>query len=169
MGTLTAQGISARLPSGFDGRIFRRATGGPETAMPVAQFATFHLPPDTGDFGISAVALMSAHDAFVVLFEYGPESLGKPLFARQGMPRRLDPDHFRPYTLRRGQAGQAGTQWFFTESGRPFTLYAALGSMQARFSVVPRVNSLLKLIVIDPPRPVVGATAALESKPPLTT
>jgi hypothetical protein len=38
---------------------------------------------------------------------------------------------------------QSGTQWFFTESGRPFTLYVVLGNHGLRNSLVPRVNSLL--------------------------
>lgn len=165
MATLEAQGISARLPAGFDGRIFRRATAGPEVALPVAQFATFKIPPDTGDFGLSAVALMSTYDAFVVLFEYGQESLGRALFARRGMPRRLSPGHFQPHTLRRGRSGQAGTQLFFTESGRPFTLYAVLGSFDERFSVVPRVNSLLGRITLHAPGAAIGTPGPPPSVP----
>ncbi len=153
MATLEAHGIDVRLPAGFEGRIFQRADQGAGRNFPVAQFATFPLPPDVADFGGGAVTMMGPADIFVVLFEYGPESLGTALFERTGMPRRLEPGHFRPYTLRRGIGGQSGTQWFFTEAGRPFTLYVVLGSHARRSSLVPRLNSLLGLIAVQPAPP----------------
>lgn len=158
MSSLRAHGIDAPLPNGFEGRIFVRGTIGRESTYPVAHFATFPLPGDVGDFGGGAVNLMGPNDIFVVLFEYGPESLGRALFARQGMPRALSADDFRPYVLRRGIGGQSGTQWFFTDSGRAFTLYVVLGSHTRRVSLVPRVNGLIGSVGISPaPVPTPGA------------
>ena len=159
MATLYAHGIRARLPAGMEGRIYQRPRVGEEIPRSVAQFATFPVPPDTADFGGGAVTLMTPQDVFVVLFEYGPESLGKALFARQGMPNALSPQDFRPYVLRRGLGGQSGTQWFFTELGRPFTLYAVLGSHAQRFSLVPRVNSVLSQLIVEPRTPVASMPA----------
>lgn len=120
---------------------------------PVAHFATFALPDGVADFGGGAVNLMGVNDIFAVLFEYGPESLGRRLFARQGMPRSLTTADFRTIVLRRGLGGQSGTQWFFTEADRPFTLYIVLGSHARRAALVPRVNQLISRIVIEPPTP----------------
>jgi hypothetical protein len=145
-----AHGLTARLPAGFEGRIFRRPQVGAEQPRPVAHFATFPLPPAVGDFGAGAVTLMGPDDIFAVLFEYGPESLGTALFARTGLPTTLRPEDFRPMTLRRGLGGQSGTQWFFVERDRPFTLYAVLGSHARRFASVPRVNALLRNLAVDP-------------------
>jgi hypothetical protein len=153
MALLEAHGIRARLPLGFEGRIFRRQASGDEVTWPVAQFASVPLPPETSDFGAGAVTSMGSTDVLVVLFEYGPESLGRALFDRQGMPRRLGPDHFRPYTLRRGLGDHSGTQWFFTENGRPFTLYAVLGSHIRRHTLIGPVNGLLHHVEIAPPVP----------------
>ena len=150
---LRAHGIEATLPTGFEGRIFIRPAIGREVPYPVANFATFALPADLGDFGSGAVTLMGTSDVFATLFEYGPESLGKPLFARQGMPRTLSADDFRPYVLRRGLSGQSGTQWFFTEAGRPFTLYVVLGSHVRRTQLVPRVNDLIGTLSVAPTGP----------------
>jgi len=147
---LRAHGIAAPLPDGFEGRIFIRPAIGREVPYPVANFATFALPADIGDFGGGAVNLMGNSDIFASLFEYGPESLGKPLFARQGMPRSLTSSDFRPYVLRRGLGGQSGTQWFFTEAGRPFTLYVVLGSHAQRSMLVPRVNNLIGTLMVSP-------------------
>jgi hypothetical protein len=153
MVTLEAHGLRARLPAGFEGRIFRRPGSGHEQPRPVAHFATVALPPETSDFGGGLVTTLSETDVFVVLFEYGPESLGQALFASPGLPRRLLAEHFRPYTLRRGLGGQSGTQWFFTENGRPFTLYAVLGSHARRHSLVAPVNSLLHHLEVAPASP----------------
>jgi hypothetical protein len=127
---------------------------------PVAHFATFALPAEVGDFGGGAVNLMGASDIFATLFEYGPESVGKPLFARQGLPRSLTSADFRPYVLRRGLGGHSGTQWFFTEAGRPFTLYVVLGSHVQRIALVPRVNDLIGKLAISPSAPAAASPSA---------
>ena len=147
---MRAHGIAVELPPGFEGRIFRRQGTGPEVPCTVAHFATFALPDEVGDFGGGAVTLMGDDDVFAALFEYGPESLGATLFARQGMPRSLTTSDFLPYVLRRGLPGQSGTQWFFTEAARPFTLYMVLGSHARRATLVPRANSLLSTVAVGP-------------------
>ena len=150
MATMQGHGITAALPPGFEGRIFRRQPIGIEQSFTVTQFATFVLPGEVGDFGGGAVNLMGDNDIFASLFEYGPESLGTRLFARVGIPRALSTDDFLPYVLRRGLVGQAGTQWFFTEAGRPFTLYVVLGSYARRATLLPRVNDLLFGVTVQP-------------------
>ena len=152
MSTIVAHGITARLPDGFEGRIFvrPRALG---LTYPVAQFGTFPLPDEIGDFGSGAVNLMGPEDVFATLFEYGPESVGTALFARQGRPTVFSPDDFSPIVLRRGLVGQSGTQWFFTEAGRPFSFYAVLGSHQRREMLVPRVNALVTSFALVPSTP----------------
>ena len=149
MAKLRAHGIAAVLPRGFEGRIFIRPGVTGESCYPVAHFATFPLPADVADFGGGAVTLMGPNDIFAVLFEYGPESVGTQLFARQGMPRTLRLDDFRPTLLRRGLGGQSGTQWFFTEAGRPFTFYAVLGSHARSGALVPQVNELLASLEVS--------------------
>lgn len=149
MATIRAHGIAVRLPPGFEGRIFvRPATVG--RAYPVAQVATFAIPDDVGDFGSGAVTLMGPTDVFATLFEYGPESLGTALFARQGRPASLTPRHFSASLLRRSLPGQSGTQWFFTEAGRPFSFYAVLGSHARSHLLVPQVNTLLASVSVAP-------------------
>ncbi|MGD0747153.1 MAG: hypothetical protein ABSB68_05035 [Acidimicrobiales bacterium] len=156
MATIGAHGIVARLPAGFEGRIFVRPSALGST-YPVAQFGTFPLPDDIGDFGSGAVNLMGPEDVFATLFEYGPESLGTALFARPGRPASFAPDDFSPIVLRRGLVGQSGTQWFFTEAGRPFSFYAVLGSHVLRGQLVPRVNTLLTSLALSPVAPDVPA------------
>jgi hypothetical protein len=151
MARLASKGIEVYLPQGWEGRIFQREPTGGAKTYPVAHFATFPLPADLADFGGGATAAMGPDDVFVVLFEYGPESLGTALFARHGMPRALAADQFHPYTLRRGVGGQSGTQWFFTEQRRPLTLYIVLGSHAKRYVLVSKVNLLLNQVTVLPP------------------
>lgn len=150
MARLAARGIEVYLPKGWEGRIIQRQAVAGAQAFPLAQFATFPIPAGTADFGGGATPSMGPNDIFVVLFEYGPESLGQALFRRQGMPRDLTPDHFHTFTLKRGIGGQSGTQWFFTEQRRPWTLYAVLGSHARRNVLVPKVNHLLRQVTLQP-------------------
>lgn len=151
MPVLRAHGITAAVPDGCDGRVFRRVEAHGARTYPVAQVASFPLPPDTADFGGGAVHLMGADDFLVVLFEYGPESVGRALFGRQGLPRSLPAGLFSTIQLRRGLPGHSGVQLFFTEQSRPFTLYAVVGSHARRTVVVPRVNRVLAGLSVDPP------------------
>jgi len=162
MATIAAHGLTARLPGGFEGRIFvRPPVHGP--TYPVAHFASFAIPDDIGDFGSGAVQLMGTTDVFATLFEYGPESVGRVLFARQGRPTTFAESDFSPMRLRRGIPGQSGTQCFFTEGGRPFSLYAVLGSHAMRRVLVPRVNEVLGCFTVSA---AAGASVGPTATPP---
>lgn len=163
MAELTGQGVTVDLPSGWDGRIFRRpqqgeaatADAGPPapsgaTTQAVVHLASVALPSTVGDFGSGAVETLGGRDVFVTLFEYDPASAGKRLFSGQGLPRSLDASAFSPNVLQRRLRGQAGTQTFFTEAGRPFSLYVVLGSYNNRTELVPMVNQVLETIQVSP-------------------
>jgi hypothetical protein len=121
-----------------------------ERTFPVVHLANFGLPETRGDFGAGAVELMGPQNLLVVLFEYGEESLGMPLFAQQGLPRVLTPELFGPNQLQRGIEGQAGYQVFFTEGDRPFCLYVVLGAQTMARRLVPQANQVLTATTITP-------------------
>lgn len=147
---LSAHGLALALPSGCEARIYRRNAPEGAEAFPILQAATFAISPSAGDFGSGAVEMMGPGDVFVSLLEFAPEHATAALFSHRGMPRALHPSSFHPHSLKRPIRDEAGTQRFFTESGRPFTLYAVLGSYGARQRLVPRVNELLRTIVVEP-------------------
>ena len=109
---LQAHGIETDLPPGWEGRISlrrppvtadrpaaraaERPMGRAVTDSPVVHLANFPLPEQRGDFGSGAVDLMGSGHVLVVLFEYGPESVGQALFRRQGLPTQLRPGHVQP-------------------------------------------------------------------------
>ena len=144
------------MPRGWDAEIYRRESeiapqgvGSAQVAHPVVHVGTFPLPPNRGDFGSGAVEIMNQDDLLVVLFEYGPESVGSPLFARSRIPRVAAAD-FGPNNMQRPIAGQFGAQYFFNEAGRAFCLYVVLGSHARRNELIPEVNQVLAGLRIDP-------------------
>lgn len=154
---LSGHGLRATMPAGWEGSIALErgpesfalaSTGG--VLRPVAHLANFPLPGDRGDFGSGAVELMRTEDVFVALLEYDPAEANAALFARQGMPRRLDPRRFSAASLQRGLPEQAGLQEFFTEAGRPFCLYVVLGDRNDAHLLVRKVEQVLAGVRIDP-------------------
>lgn len=121
---LRAHGIAIELPSGWDGRIYKRERGDP-----TLHAASFPLPAKDGDFGTRATSGMPPGGVFLVLTEYRPGrglEPGKGLFAPAKLPLPLDPSRFSPRSLLRARPDQEGFQQFFTHRGRPFCLYAVI-------------------------------------------
>lgn len=143
MVSVVAHGLRAEQHPGWDVHIYRRASDGDgSVAYPVLHAANFALPRKRGDFGIGAVERMASRHLLVVLFEFEPEAAGTPLFARRGWPRPKAAD-FHPRALQRTLPGQAGAQWFFTEGGRPFSLYVVLGGWRHRVWLVDQLRPVL--------------------------
>jgi hypothetical protein len=161
---LTAHGIDVTLPTGWEGRVFRRPSAGEvaaadadgppaplgETTHAVLHVSTIALPPGIGDFASGAVDQLGPDDALIVLFEYDPVSIDQPLFAAAGLPKKLAEGDFSPNVLQRAIKGQAGVQRFFHETGRAFCLYVVLGGYANRGALVPAVNQVLATLTIAP-------------------
>jgi len=141
---IAAHGLAVTLQRGWEGRILRRpATTEGEETHTVVHLATFPMPEARGDFGAGVTELMRSPDVFVVLFEYGPDAVGAPLFAAQGVPR-LDASMFTSKRLQRALPGQLGCQLFFTEAGRAFCLYVVAGSRAYLPRIITQVNAVLE-------------------------
>jgi hypothetical protein len=140
-----AFGIEADAPPSWEARIFRLADG-----EPTLHAASFPLPLSDGEFGANATRRMRTDAAFVSVTEYRVDGKLTPqqgLFAAP-QPRVLSRSAFSPNSLLRGIVGQLGTQMFFTAAGRPFALYAVVGSTAALAVRVPEVNALLATLTI---------------------
>src|SRR5262249_14154597 len=119
-----------------------------ETAHAVVHLANFALPEHRDDFGGGVTPGMRSADVFVVLFEYGPESVGTPLFAAQGIPR-VDAALFSSKRMQRPLPGQRGCQRFFTVNGRAFCLYGVAGSRAYLPRIIAEVNAVLAEIDVS--------------------
>jgi hypothetical protein len=147
---LSAHGLDVDVPPGWEARIMRRdvqAFG--EHPAPVVHLANFPLPEQRGDFGAGVVEKMQDADLFVVMFEYGRESVGQPLFAHQGVPT-LRASDFSARRLQRTIAGQAGAQQFFTVGRRAFCLYVVVGDGRRARQAATNVNTTVGKFGIVP-------------------
>jgi hypothetical protein len=150
MTKLAAHGLAIGLPARWEGRIQRRAvTVAAEQTHAVVHLANFALPEQRDDFGGGVTTGMRSPDVFVVLFEYGSESLGSPLFAAQGVPR-VTAGMFDSKRLQRPLPGQLGCQQFFTANGRPFCLYVVAGSRAYLPRIIADVNAVLADLDVGP-------------------
>ena len=151
MSRMEGSGLSIDLPTGWEGNIsgggFQLLSDGAREPT-VLHASNFPLPAQRGSFGSGATDTMGLQDVFITLFEYGEKSLGTALFAAQGVPRELLPGDFDRHMLQQPLPGQSGIQHFFTENDRAFCLYVVLGSHLDRADLVPRVNDVLRTIVI---------------------
>jgi hypothetical protein len=146
---VSAHGLELDVPRGWEARIQRRdvvAFG--EATQPIVHLANFPLPEQRGDFGAGVVETMRDRDTFVVLFEYGSESVGTALFRHQGVPR-LTPRHFNARRLQRTIPGQVGTQLFFTAGNRAFCLYAVVAGTRNVPVAVADVNRTARSLRIE--------------------
>ena len=159
MSRLSAHGLAVDLPAGWEGAIREgeasptlraRAAGLGRTVHtpPVLHLTTAALPAVRGDFGSGAVDLLGSEDVFVAILEYGPDSVGTPLFDTGPMPRRLSPADFTPNRLQRAIPGQAGAQVFCTEGGRALCLYAVLGDHRRASRLTARASEILKAVEV---------------------
>jgi hypothetical protein len=143
MKRMAAHGLAVGIPPGWEGRIHcRPPTVAQERTCAVVHLANFALPEHRDDFGGGVTPAMRSPDVFVALFEYGPESLGTPLFATHGVPR-IAAGMFDSKRLQRPLPGQLGCQRFFTANGRPFCLYVVAGSRAHLPRIVADVNAML--------------------------
>jgi hypothetical protein len=162
MTTVAAHGLRASLPARWEARLYLRErpdqpawrTAHPdaygsaeESRNPVLHLANFALPSGRGDFGTGAVELMGAEHAFVAVLEYDGEEAGRPLFAARGLPRPVLGE-FAPNALQRRRPGQLGWQRFCTERGRPFCVYAVLGSRKHAARLVDEVGAALAGVTV---------------------
>jgi hypothetical protein len=150
MTVLTGEGITVRLPPGWEGVIGQRSTLEDGSVRNViAHFASFPLPARRGDFGAGAVDVMGANDTFVALFDYGRQSAGTELFAAEGAPASIDVGHFDRSVLQKPMPLQSAVQRFFTAGGRAMCLYVVVGSHIDRVELLPAINGFLGSLVIQ--------------------
>ncbi len=161
MTRISAHGLTAEVPSGWDGEIYVRdaavaPAGSPgrpsavvERPTTVLQLADFALPSERGDFGGGALDRMGPRNLFVSLFEHGPDAVGTALFASSGHPWPVPANAFGPNRLQRPLPGQAGAQWFFTAHQRAFCLYVVVGSYTLRGLLTRRLNHVLSTVTIS--------------------
>ncbi|MFV0316017.1 MAG: hypothetical protein ACK5O2_03525 [Microthrixaceae bacterium] len=153
---LEAHGLGVTVPTGWEGAITRslaesaaadERSGG--TVKPVLHVATIPLPKVRGDFGGDFLATMGPDDVFVALVEYDSASAGSELFDHDGR-RTIDGSGFTREGMHRPFPGQSGHQQFFTQAGRAFCLYVAIGSHRRRDQLATAAAMVASTIRVNP-------------------
>jgi hypothetical protein len=148
--TLVAGGLRLEIPSGWEARVRRQAPSQPgRPGNVLLHAATVPLPDQRGDFGSGVVERLGPDDAFLALLEYDAKDASKVLFKAPRIPVPK-PSDFSPDVLQRTRAGNTGAQWFFSVSGRPFSLHAVLGSHARRAPGAAKLARLLQGLTVSP-------------------
>lgn len=145
MKSVSAFGISATIPDGWEALLFRHRKG-----EPTLHVATFPLPPKDGEFGSRATGTMPADALFFSLTEYRVNdklSLESGLFAPP-QPVTLRDTDLHPRSLLRAHPGQRGLQRFFSTSGRAFCLYVVVAGRRDR-RLMRDLNHVLHTLRIE--------------------
>lgn len=156
--------MAAQAPPGWHVRVRTRpqvasgarnpSTGAPvdgagDVTRPILHAASRRLPDGLADFGGELIDVLGPDDAFVALIDHGPEVAGFGLFAKQGRPT-IAPSQFASNRLARYVPGRSAGQWFFTEHGHGFCLYAVTGAHSRRMAIVPTIARVVSSIRVGP-------------------
>jgi hypothetical protein len=146
--TLVAGGLRLEIPAGWEARVRRQAPSQPgRPGNVLLHAATIALPEERGDFGSGVVERLGPDDAFVAIFEYDEKDASKVLFRVPRVPVPK-PSDFSPDVLQRTIGDNTGAQWFFSVSGRPFSMHAVLGSHARRAPGATKVARLLQGLTV---------------------
>lgn len=147
--TLVAGGLRLELPAGWEARVRRQAPSQPgKPGNVLLHAATVPLPEERGDFGSGVVERLGPDDAFIAMLEYDAKDASKVLFKVPRIPVPK-PSDFSPDVLQRTRAGNTGAQWFFSVSGRPFSMHAVLGSHARRAPGAAKLAGLLRGLTVE--------------------
>jgi len=143
--SLTANGITVAVLDGWDVEMSELPGTRSRSLVHLGNFA---LPVERGDYGSGAVEIMGSAGVFMALMEFDASAVSTALFSGGVMPTSLAVTDFSAESLQRRLPNQLGTQRFFVASGRPFVLYAVLGSTLVASWLVSEANRTLAGITI---------------------
>jgi hypothetical protein len=158
---LTGYGMSVDLPSGWEGRIYKRPEGDP-----TLHAGNFPLPVEDGDFGSRALAAMGDEGAFLVVTEYDHALAARGLFAQAAPAPLPATSELNAWALMRIRKGQFGIQRFMTIGGRPFCVYVVVGSSPSPSRLLGEANNVLRSLSIVGLDPTQKAVRAFDQAPP---
>jgi hypothetical protein len=140
---LSALGLSVELPRGWEGRILV-LTSEDGTRYPNLHAGNFGLKPEGSTFGQFSIERMDRDKALVVVVEYGPGSVGTPLFNSGRWPPTLAPNDLNPANFPGPRPeGLAANQNFVTAKDRAFCIYTVMGFVHGAAPRIEEVNAVL--------------------------
>jgi hypothetical protein len=149
---LGALGVSVDLPSGWEGRIIvMESEDG--TPYPNLHAGNFGLRPEGSTFGQFSIQRMDPEKALVVMVEYGPGSVGTPLFNSGRWPPTVAVGDLNPANFPGPRPpGLAANQNFVTVGGRAFCVYVVMGFAGGTAPRIDEINTVLRTIAVSKDR-----------------
>jgi hypothetical protein len=145
---LGALGLSVDLPPGWEGRILVM-TSEDGTRYPNLHAGNFSLRPEGSTFGQFSIERMDMDKALVVAVEYGPGSVGTPLFSSGRWPPTLSAHDLNPANFPGPRPeGLAANQNFVTVNGRALCIYTVMGLDRGGAPRIEEVNTVLRSLSV---------------------
>lgn len=145
---LGALGLSVDLPPAWEGHVLV-LTSEDGTRYPNLHAGNFGLAPEGSTFGQFSIQRMDAQRALIVVVEYGPGSVGTPLFRSGRWPPTLSVGDLNPANFPGPRPpGLAANQNFVTVGSRAFCVYAVMGLSEGAAPRLEEANAVLRSIVV---------------------
>jgi hypothetical protein len=149
---LSRQGISIRLPHGWEGRIFVPDLPPPALNLPVLHATDQPLTMGRSTFAPELAARAGGVGTVIALVEFDPHLADEGLYAAQGLSLPVRRTDLHPKALQVPDEQQEGRQFFFSLGGRAFCLYVVVGTGPGLPDRLARLNQGLGALRIDPLR-----------------
>ena len=150
--TIADHGLSLRVPTGWEARLWVPDLPPPAINLPVVRLTNHAMPATRNTYAVEESEKLGRSQVVVSLVEFDPSLADVGLYAPQGVPE-FGADDLDPRALQRAQEGRAGLQRFFSVNGRAFSLYVMARQGSGLERVVRELHDLLVTLTVDPAVP----------------
>ena len=112
MVTIADHGLSLRVPSGWEARMWVPDLPPPAINLPVVRLTNDAMPVTRNTYAVEESEKLRSSQVVASLVEFDPSLADVGLYAPQGVPE-FGADDLDPRALQRAQEGRAGLQRFF--------------------------------------------------------
>ena len=116
MVTIADHGLSLRVPSGWEARMWVPDLPPPAINLPVVRLTNDAMPVTRNTYAVEESEKLRRSQVVASLVEFDPSLADVGLYAPQGVPE-FGVDDLDPRALQRAQEGRAGLQRFFSVNG----------------------------------------------------
>jgi hypothetical protein len=145
-------GLSLRVPTGWEARLWMPDLSPPAINLPVIRLTNDAMPMSRNTYAVEESEKLRRSQVVATLVEFDPALADVGLYGPQGVPV-FTADDLDPRALQRAQEGRAGLQRFFSVNGRAFSLYvmARVGPGVGR--AMGELHDVLVTLTVEPLAP----------------
>ena len=147
MVTIADHGLSLRVPSGWEARMWVPDLPPPAINLPVVRLTNDAMPVTRNTYAVEESEKLRRSQVVASLVEFDPSLADVGLYAPQGVPE-FGVDDLDPRALQRAQEGRAGLQRFFSVNGRAFSLYVMAREGPGLDQALHAMNASLRSLAV---------------------